>query len=213
MKTMKLFLVVAFCAMSLHVAAQGTVNPEVTAKASKMARKAAKDFKKEGWQVSPGAPPLEKQLDRAYAMEYDMDDDLNPKYIVGEGRSIGENYDAAKMQAIEVARQQIAGKISSQATALVDNLMANKQLPSEQATSISTMMQKTKTIFSQKLGRVQTIVEAYRVLGNKNKEVLVRLVTKESEVQKIAKGAIREEMEKQGVKMTKELDALLTNAK
>lgn len=37
---------------------------ELNQKATKDARKAAKEYKKEGWKAAPGALPLEKQLDR-----------------------------------------------------------------------------------------------------------------------------------------------------
>lgn len=47
--------------------------------------------------------------------------------------SIGENYDAAKMQALELAKQNLAGQIQTEVTALVENTVANKQLSQEQA--------------------------------------------------------------------------------
>ena len=192
MNTLKLISIVLIVSMSTTSMAQNKSNAkqtkaELNEKASKVARKEAKSFKKEKWQVSPGALPLEKQLDRAYTYELEVDDDMNPVFVIAEGRSIGENYDIAKIQATELARMQIAGKMGSETTAIVDNLLANKQLTSEQAASITTTMIKDKTFYSQKLGRLQTVVECYRVLKNKNKEVLVRLVMKEEQIQKLKK--------------------------
>ena len=192
MNTLKLISIVLIVSMSTTAMAQNKSNAkqtkaELNEKASKVARKEAKSFKKEKWQVSPGALPLEKQLDRAYTYELEVDDDMNPVFVIAEGRSIGENYDIAKIQATELARMQIAGKMGSETTAIVDNLLANKQLTSEQAASITTTMIKDKTFYSQKLGRLQTVVECYRVLKNKNKEVLVRLVMKEEQIQKLKK--------------------------
>ena len=40
---------------------------ELDARASKSARKEARKYEKEGWQVAPGQLPLEKQLDRLHA--------------------------------------------------------------------------------------------------------------------------------------------------
>ena len=71
----------------------------------KLSQKEAKKYAKEGWLVSPGALPIEKQLDKAYQMQYERDEASFPKYIMGEAMSIGENYDAAKMQALELAKQ------------------------------------------------------------------------------------------------------------
>ena len=42
-------------------------------KATKEARKEAKKLKKQGWQIAPGALPLEKQLDKSYLMQYEYD--------------------------------------------------------------------------------------------------------------------------------------------
>ena len=88
---------------------------ELNEKASKAARKEAKKLTKEGWKTAPGALPMEKQLDRSYTMQMEYDNDLFPKYLMGEAMSIGENYDAAKMQALELAKQNLAGqKLSPQ---------------------------------------------------------------------------------------------------
>ena len=76
---------------------------ELNSKATKAARKEAKQLKKDGWQAAPGALPLEKQLDRSYMMQFEYDEDMFPKYLMGEAMSIGGNYDAAKMQALELA--------------------------------------------------------------------------------------------------------------
>ena len=47
--------------------------------------------------------------------------------------SIGGNYDAAKMQALELAKQNLAGQIQTEITALIENTVANKQLSAEEA--------------------------------------------------------------------------------
>lgn len=69
---------------------------ELNDKATKAARKEAKKLKKEGWTTAPGALPLEKQLDKSYLMQYEYDEEMFPKYIMGEAMSIGSNYDAPR---------------------------------------------------------------------------------------------------------------------
>lgn len=214
MKKFKIIAVLLLFAFSQVTWAQNAntaqLKQDFKEKASKEARKEAKKLKKEGWVVSPGALPLERQLDRSYLIIMETDEDLNPVYIVGEGLSVGENYDAAKMQAMELARQQIAGKIGSETTALIDNLVGNKQMGAEEAATVTTLLSEGKTIISQKLGRVVPVVECYRTLKNKNKEVMVRLATKESAIREVMKGYLREEMEKKGAKMSDQLDELLS---
>lgn len=148
---------------------------ELGARATKTARKEAKRMRKEGWNTTPGALPIEKQLDKSYMLQYEYTSDMFPKYIIGEAMSIGENYDAAKMQALELAKQNLVGQIQTEMTALLENTVANKQLSAEQAASITETVMASKNVISQSLGRVIPLVEVYRVLGNKNKEVLVRI--------------------------------------
>ena len=148
---------------------------ELGARSTKTARKEAKRMRKEGWNTTPGALHIEKQLDKSYMLQYEYTSDMFPKYIIGEAMSIGENYDAAKMQALELAKQNLVGQIQTEMTALVENTVANKQLSAEQATTITETVMASKNVISQSLGRVIPLVEVYRVLGNKNKEVLVRV--------------------------------------
>ena len=86
---------------------------ELNSKATKAARKEAKRLKKQGWLVTPGALPMDKQLDRVYLMQYEYDENLYPKYIMAEAMSIGENYDGAKTQALELAKQNLAGQVQT----------------------------------------------------------------------------------------------------
>lgn len=176
-------------------------------KASKAARQEAKKLTKEGWIVSPGSLPLEKQLDRAYNMQYDEDQD-GPIYITGFGQSIGEHYDAAKMQAIELAKLQIAGMVESNIASIVQSSIDNQQLPEGDAASIVETLQAGKNIISQKLGRVVPVVECYRDV-KKKKEVLVRLVYNRKQVLNTAKESIREELRKKSDKLHEQLDQIL----
>ena len=101
---------------------------ELNKKARKAARKEAKKLSKEGWKTTPGALPLEKQLDKSYLMQYQYDSDGFPKFIMAEAMRVGGNYDAAKMQALELAKQNLAGQIQTEVTALIENTVANEQM-------------------------------------------------------------------------------------
>lgn len=180
---------------------------KVNEKASKAARKEAKKLTKEGWIVSPGSLPLEKQLDRAFNMQYDEDQD-GPIYITGFGQSTGEHYDAAKMQAIELAKLQIAGMIETNIASIIESTIANQQIAEGDAASLVETVQASKNIISQKLGRVVPVVECYRDV-KKKKEVLVRLTYNRKQAMNTAKECIREELKKKGDKLHEELDNVL----
>lgn len=182
---------------------------ELNGKASKAARKEAKKLIKEGWKTAPGALPLEKQLDKSYLMQYEYDEDMFPKYIMGEAMSIGENYDAAKIQALELAKQNLAGQIQTEITALVENAVANKQLAAEQAASVTETVLAGKNLISQSIGRTIPVMECYREETNKNKEVLVRVAYNSTMAKTAAKRVIREKLEDKGKDIQKKLDEIL----
>lgn len=182
---------------------------ELNQKATKAALKEAKRLKKEGWQAVPGALPLEKQLDKSYMMQYEFDEDMFPKYLMGEAMSIGTNYDAAKMQALELAKQNLAGQIQTEVTALIENTVANEQLEAEQAASVTQSVMASKNLISQSIGRTITVMEVYRTLGNKNKEVLVRIAYNSEMAKKAALKAVKEDLENKGDDLHNQLDELL----
>ena len=182
---------------------------QVNAKATKDARKAAKAYAKDGWLVTPGTLPLEKQLDKVYQMRYEIDENMFPKYLIGEAMSIGENYDAAKMQALELAKQNLAGQVQTEVTALIENTVANQQLAREEAASITESVLASKNLISQSIGRVIPVVEAYRTKNNKNKEVMVQIAYNSEMAMEAAKKAIRKDLEDKGSKLHEQLDQVL----
>lgn len=182
---------------------------ELNEKATKTARKDAKKLKKEGWITVPGALPLEKQLDKSYMMQMEYDEDMYPKYLMGEAMSIGENYDAAKMQALELAKQNLAGQIQTEVTALIENSVTNEQLANEDATSVTQSIMGAKNLISQSIGRTIIVMECYRVKTNKNKEVLVRIAYNGAMAKAAAKRAIQDELKSKSEDLQKKLDQLL----
>ena len=182
---------------------------ELTSRVDKVTRKEAKRLKKEGWVVSPGALPLEKQLERSYMMEYEYDDNLFPKYIMANAQSIGENYDAAKTAATSLAITNLAGQIQTEVTALIENTVANRQLSADDAASLTESVMASKNLISQSIGRTIVVVECYRVLKNNNREVMVRLAYNGDMAKEAAKKAIRQELEQKGQNLHDQLDQVL----
>lgn len=182
---------------------------ELNEKASKAARKEAKRLTKEGWKTAPGALPLEKQLDKSYLMQSQYDSDGFPAFIMAEAMSIGGNYDAAKMQALELAKQNLAGQIQTEVTALIENTVANEQMVQSDATSITRSVMASKNLISQSIGRVVPVVEAYRVVNGNNREVLVRIAYSQAMAKAAAKRAIKQELEQRGDSLHNQLDNLL----
>lgn len=183
---------------------------ELNEKASKAAKKEAKNYLKEGWLVAPGHLPLDKQLDRSYQMQYEFDEMGYPKYMMSEAMSIGASYDAAKMQAVELAKLSLAGQMQSEIVAIIENSISNKQLSQEQAASVTESVMAAKNMISQKLGRVITVVECYRNTPKaKNKEVRIMIAYNTAMAMEAATNAVREDLERKGDELHKKLDNLL----
>lgn len=155
-------------------AVQKLVKQERDEKVSKETKKQAKQFAKEGWKVTVGALPLDKQIEKSILMQYelDMNSDM-PKYIQGSGKAISSSYDAAKMQAMADAKTELAGNIQTEVAAIIEERLANQELGKEEAVVVSNAVQVSKQVIVQSIGRVITVVECYRELKNKNVEVEV----------------------------------------
>ena len=199
MKTMRILIMSV--ALSLSMSAMCQTAMKYDGKPSREAVQEAKRMKKDGWKVTMGEPPLERQLDDAYRYRYDRDEEGIRRYIVGVGMSHAENYDVARMQAEEVARAEIGRNIGTEVTNTVNNMLVNTQLANDNAASKTIIDAVIKTVSSQHLSSTEVVASAYRELPNKNKEVQIRLVAKSSEVRARAKNAARAELESRGIKI------------
>lgn len=202
-------LVLLAAPLSMNADNNKAAKKQLDAKASKTARNEAKRLKKEGWKAAPGALPIEKQLDNSFLKQQEEDELGYPKFLMGEAMSIGENYDAAKMQALELSKQNLAGQIQTEVTALIENTVANKQLAKEEAVSITESVIASKNLISQKIGKTIVVTELYRELSNKNKEVLVRVAYNMQMAKEAARQAIREDLEQKGLDLHQQLDKAL----
>ncbi len=169
---------------------------EMKSKAYKKARKDAKKYKKEGFYVAPGALPLEKQLEKSWTMQYETDEKGNPKYFVASGNSVAETQTAAKLQASETAKLNLAGQISTNIAALIENSIANQQLSAEEAASVTKTVAASKNLIAQELGRVLTTVEMYKKLGS-NIESDIFIAYSYEMALETGKKVIRQQLEEQ----------------
>lgn len=178
-------------------------------KASKDAKKQAKELKKEGWKVSAGSPPLEKQIDRSILMTCEIDATGNPAWLVGEAQSIGENLDGARFQALELAKLHIIQQMEQEITIGVDNALANQQLSGNEAATVTKSTGNTRSRLQQKLSSVRPTVLIYRKLNNGNSEVLVRVFCSSAEMRSQAKQALRDELLKESKELANKVDCII----
>ena len=121
---------------------------------------------------------------------------------------LGELKIAAKNQAIEAAKLELAGKLETTIVGLIENSFANNQITQEEAVSLTKTVTGSKNIISQKLGRVVVLFEAYRDFG-KNAEASVMVAYNNEMAMEVAKQTMREELEDEAEEIHKKLDQIL----
>lgn len=197
MKTLLLFVSIMFFGVTSF--AQKTdkeIKKEIGSKAIKSARKEAKKYKKEGWDVSPGSLPLEKMIEATFIKFSETTDKGRKRYISVEGNGVGETKTAADMQALTVAKLALASQIQSNVNALLSSNIANQQLNNEDAASITQTLANSKEVISAQLGYVDPIFKIYRTPkgNNKNTEVLIRIFYDTEQSYQIVKKVIQKDL-------------------
>jgi len=171
-------------------------------------RKEARQLEKQNYHTAIGAPTIRRQLVKAWLKEVEPDENGYPKFIVATGNSTGETQIAAKMQATEAAKLDLAGQITSTVAALIENNIANSQLNTDDAASVTKTVAASKNIIAQEMGRTIPLVELYRNIG-KNKEANVRIAYNSEMAAELAKRVIRKNLEKETEILQEKLEKLM----
>ncbi len=185
------------------------VKKEMKRKAHKTARKEARKYKRSGWYIAPGALPMDKQVEKSWQRQYEQDEDGYPLYLVATGNSVAETQSAAKLQATELAKLELAGLVQTNIVALIENSVANNQLSRDDAASVTKTVAASKNIIAQEIGRVVTFFEIYREVGDRNIESSVRIGYNSKMAHDVAKKAIKEQLEDKTEELHKKLDKIL----
>ena len=143
----------------------------------------------EGWQVKPGSLSLQAQQRRSSQVQLFEED----KWIVGSASSTGSIYDAARLQAMTLAKSEVAGQMETRITEMIDTKVENKELSNGTAESVTDIAMKSKAkIVDKKVRRPHILMECYRNLPNGNIEVLVRLAIDKNTVNDLAEEIVED---------------------
>ena len=167
---------------------------EIKNKAIREARKEAKRMKRDGWYVPPGSLPLDKIIENAWMRQYTEDDNGNPLYITADGNAVAESKTAGEMQAIEMGKLQLAGLIETNVSSLISGNIGNAQLSTEDAASVTEIVQSSKNIIATQLGYVNPFFKLHKDIGKDKIEVQVRLFYDVRQSLEIAKKVVRQEI-------------------
>jgi len=184
------------------------IKKDLKKKAMKDARKEAKKLKKDGFKVAPGQLPMDKQIEDTWIKRSETDDKGNKKWFVADARALGETHTAAKMQANEVARENLAGQISTEVKGRIKTSIANHQLDAEEAESLTQSIATFQSVIGTKIGRTTILFEADRSVGT-NDEVFITIGYSYGDAVNLAKDIIREDLQKQTKIQEEKLDKIL----
>ena len=177
-------------------------------KPTREVKKEARDYEKQGYYVAVGAPSIERQLTNGLLKELEVDEQGFPKYIVATGRSVGETQIAAKLQATETAKLELAGTLATNVAALIENNIANAQLNQEEAASVTKTVAAAKNMIAQEIGRIITLVEMYKDI-DKNIEANVRIAYNSDMAMEAAKKVVRKQLEAETNVLQDKLEKLM----
>lgn len=177
----------------------------------KIAKKEAKQAKKEGWKVASSNPPIEMQLIELYKLQMQKDDNGYDKFIQGEALTVGQVYEATLSHAENLAKMDIAGKLETRVELIIDNKLANEQISERDANSLTKSVSFIRNYIAQRLGQVITPVKMYRDLPNGCIEVRVVVLCNQALAMEAAKEVMRAELEKEAYDLAKKLDSILGN--
>jgi hypothetical protein len=136
-------------------------------KAVKEARKQADEYEKDfGWRTFEGDVPLPKMLEQSWMKQLEMrqnpDGSETNAYIWATGNGLAKTKSAAEMQAIELAKVELAGQLKTFVAALTTSNIANAQISGVDAETEQNIVQSAKSITSATLTSIKPVVKMYR---------------------------------------------------
>ncbi|WP_020533858.1 hypothetical protein [Flexithrix dorotheae] len=200
-------LVIAVSAVNISFAQSDLKKKDL--KAIKSAKKQAKKMKKEGWAVAPGSLPMEKALERSWSMLLATNEQGNKKFIDADGNAVAESKSAADLQALELAKLNIAGQLETQVAALIEASVANQQLSREEAASVTKVVAGSKNMIKNTIGNIDPVYKVYRDVGSKNVEVQLKIFYNYDQAMTGAKKVIRNKLEEETNIIHEKLDNIL----
>lgn len=193
----KIFIVLLSCLLTGTIISQPSTNKlrrDLKDKAIREARRESRKMAKDGWQVPPGSLPLPKVLENTWLKQVMVDENGNVKYINADGNAVAETKSAAEMQAIELGKLQLAGLIQTNMASLITANIGNAQITTQEAASVTEVIQSAKNIIAIELGYVDPSFKLFRNIGKDNVEVQVRLFYDVKQSLEIAKKVVRQEL-------------------
>lgn len=185
-------------AVKEHNAALKTLGKE---NSSKDARKAEKQYRKEGWMTMASDKPMDVQISEDYVRAADLmkdaDGNMVPRWIIHPAMATQGSYNAAIAQARLACQTEIAAQLETRIAGALEQKMSGTQEESDKAVTLDKFHQRFKAIVDGCLTNMKRGLCIYRRTPNGNYEVQVTYAYDKKELAaRLARQAQRElEME------------------
>ena len=205
----RIVLMIGTLSLALAQMSDKEAKKEIQRKAVKEARKEARKFKKQGYDVTPGSLPMEKQLEYTWIKLYQRDEKGQPLFLSADGNAVAQTRTAAEMQALEAAKLNLAGQLETFIRAIIEANIANAQLSTEEAASVTEFLTAAKNVIVTAITQIDPAFKIYRNLPNQHVEVNVKILVSRDQVMQEAKKRIREELRERLKGLQEKVDKLL----
>ena len=167
-------------------------------KVSRDIKKEARKYEKQGYKTFPGGMPIAQQLNGSFSKQNEVDQDGYPRWIIASGSSVGETQAAAENAAVQIAIVNLAKLVESNIRSVIETDLANNQINSEEATSITKVVSVSVDKVAKKVGMVTPIFKVYRPI-EKNTEVQIMVGYNYELVKKQLMDEMRAELQQEAV--------------
>lgn len=178
-------------------------------KAIRKARKEARQYKRDDWSVAAGALPMDMMFEKSWTYQLAESKPGRKKYIWADQTATGQTHAGAKMQAIELAKVDLASQIEAEIISLTEASVANQQLTRDEAQTIQKVVQGSKSIVTQTLTNVEPTVLIYKDIGDNNVQCKVMLFFDKEDTVEQAKKKIKKKLEEETEIIHDKLDKML----
>lgn len=179
---------------------------QIKKKAVRQARKEARKLRRDGWAVAPGSLPMSHQLEATWTKLYERNEEGEMMYLSADGNGVAQTQTAAQIQAMEMAKLQLAGQLETIIRAIIEANIANQQLNAEEAATINRILTSSRNIIATTIKQVEPSLVIYRTLKNKNVECSVKLLYNQQQALMASQDAIRERLEEELGELSDKLD-------
>lgn len=173
------------------------------------ARKEAKSYEKQGYATMVGRLPMDKQIEAAWIAQTKRNEGGEPAFYIATAKAVGGSYGAAKLQADNHAKLDIAGQVGAALAQIIESKVVNNDMGEGDVETLNNMISASKAVIAQNLGRTYTYVEIFRNTAKGATEVMVTVGYDTKSAIAEAKRVLRKKLEAEGATLSGELDQYL----